>query len=75
MNPVRHKKVVGLALELQKGAIEDAVREGLRAEPVALHLSGNSGDVVTAFAMIGGIYTEQAAIEHILGKYSWRKKD
>ena len=70
------KKVVkSLADELQKGTIEDAVREALCAKPIALQLSGNNGDRVTAYAINGVIYTELAAIEHILGKYSWWKKD
>jgi len=61
-----------LAMALQQEAIKDAVLKGLKATPV--YLNGFYDYKVIAFMMDGEVFLEHAAVDHILGKYSWYKK-
>lgn len=55
-----------------KAAIRDAVAKALLAKPVKIHYSFNFQE--PGYEMDGEIWMLSAAIEHILGEYSWWKE-
>ena len=53
---------------LMQGAIRQCVLEALRGRPVEINMvEGKIG----GFLIDGAVYTEDAAVEKILKKYSW----
>lgn len=57
---------------LVKGAIRDALVKALKANPVRIHASSLDG-AVFGFEIDEEIYLEDAAVNKILGDYSWWK--
>jgi hypothetical protein len=54
-----------------KDAIRQAVRKALQAKPVACHTKYDESTPYQVFMMDDEAYSEDAAVEHILGEYSW----
>ena len=54
---------------LVRQAIKDAVVKALKAKPTTVHAEPDG--VYHCYEMDGEVWTEEAAVEHILGEYSW----
>lgn len=50
-------------------AIRDIVRKALKAKPVKVHIGQENP--ITGYVMDGEVYSEEQAIQHILGEYCW----
>jgi hypothetical protein len=56
---------------LIKEAIYEAIKKALRAEPTVLHTDGQT---FSCFQIGKEIYDAPAAVEEIMGEYSWWKE-
>lgn len=74
---MKKNDVIKVTLDLHpliKGAIGDAMKKALQSRPVKMHIHNGIETTVNFYEIDGEIYSEECAIEKILGEYSWWKE-